>query len=97
MTSNLCIANNTVSIIVAGPVAKKLATDGEISGKRSASLLDIFACVTQGSLPYGAQALLLGATFKISPWEVSTSSYYCFILAFTAVTVICLRRNKTEI
>ena len=88
LTSNVCIANNTVSIIVAGPIAKKLADDGEIS------LLDIFACVTQGSLPYGAQALLLGATFKISPWEVSTSSYYCFILAFTAIAVICLRRNK---
>ncbi|KAF7767561.1 hypothetical protein PCIT_a4520 [Pseudoalteromonas citrea] len=94
LTSNLCIANNTVSIIVAGPVAKKLADDGEIPAKRSASLLDIFACVMQGSLPYGAQALLLGATFKISPWDVSTSSYYCFILAFTAVAVICIRRNK---
>ncbi|ATD06051.1 Na+/H+ antiporter NhaC family protein [Pseudoalteromonas piscicida] len=94
LTSNLCIANNTVSIIVAGPVAKKLAEDGKISAKRSASLLDIFACVMQGSLPYGAQALLLGATFKISPWDVSSSSYYCFILAFTAITVICLRRDK---
>ncbi|WP_247682618.1 Na+/H+ antiporter NhaC family protein [Pseudoalteromonas sp. MMG013] len=94
LTSNLCIANNTVSIIVAGPVAKKLADDGEIPAKRSASLLDIFACVMQGSLPYGAQALLLGATFKISPWDVSTSSYYCFILAITAVTIICLKRNK---
>ncbi|MFC3034610.1 Na+/H+ antiporter NhaC family protein [Pseudoalteromonas fenneropenaei] len=94
LTSNLCIANNTVSIIVAGPVAKKLAEDGEISAKRSASLLDIFACVMQGSLPYGAQALLLGATFKISPWQVSTSSFYCFILAFTAIAVICLRRDK---
>ena len=94
LTSNLCIANNTVSIIVAGPVAKKLAEDGQISAKRSASLLDIFACVMQGSLPYGAQALLLGATFKISPWDVSTSSFYCFILAITAITVICFRSNK---
>ena len=95
MTSNLCIANNTVSIIVAGPVAKKLAEDGKISAKRSASLLDIFACVLQGSLPYGAQALLLGATFKISPWDVSTSAFYCFILAFTAFTVIFLRRHRS--
>ncbi|MFY8272710.1 Na+/H+ antiporter NhaC family protein [Pseudoalteromonas sp. SSDWG2] len=94
MTSNLCIANNTVSIIVAGPVAKKLAEDGDISPKRSASLLDIFACVMQGALPYGAQALLLGATFSISPWEVSTSAFYCFILAVTAVAIIILRRHK---
>ncbi|WP_278405466.1 Na+/H+ antiporter NhaC family protein [Pseudoalteromonas ruthenica] len=94
MTSNLCIANNTVSIIVAGPVAKKLADDGDIAAKRSASLLDIFACVLQGSLPYGAQALLLGATFSISPWKVSTSAYYCFILAVTAIITIILRRHR---
>ncbi|MEM0514571.1 Na+/H+ antiporter NhaC family protein [Pseudoalteromonas sp. YIC-827] len=94
MASNLCIANNTVSIIVAGPIAKKLAQDGEISAKRSASLLDIFACVLQGTLPYGAQALLLGATFGISPWQVSTSAFYCFILAITAVLIIILRRHK---
>lgn len=95
MASNLCIANNTVSIIVAGPIAKKLADDGNISGKRSASLLDIFACVVQGSLPYGAQALLLGATFHISPWQVSASSFYCFILAFVALAMVAFyKRNK---
>jgi len=93
--SNLCIANNTVAIIVAGPIAKKLAQDGGVSAKRSASLLDIFACVVQGILPYGAQALLLGATFGLSPWEVSSSAYYCFILALTAIVVICFRSNKT--
>ncbi len=93
VTSNLCIANNTVSIIVAGPIARKLADDGEIEGKRSASLLDIFACVTQGSLPYGAQALLLGATFQISPWQVSASSFYCFILAVTALVIVSLRKR----
>ena len=93
--SNLCIANNTVAIIVSGPIAKKLAQDGDVSAKRSASLLDIFACVVQGILPYGAQVLLLGATFGLSPWEVSTSAYYCFILAITAIVVICFRSNKT--
>ena len=97
MVSNLCIANNTVSIVVAGPVAKKLADDGEIAPKRAASLLDIFACVVQGALPYGAQALLLGATFKISPWEVSTSAFYCFILALTAFVIIALRHQQKPI
>ena len=91
---NFFTANNTVSIIITGETAKELATDGELTPAQSASLLDIFACINQGLLPYGAQALLLGATFKISPWDVSTSSYYCFILAFTAIAVICLRRNK---
>lgn len=90
-TTNMAVANNTVSIIIIGPIAKKLAQQGEISPKRSASLIDIFSCTIQGLLPYGAQALLLGVTFQLSPWEVVTSSYYCIILPFIALVFICLR------
>ena len=65
--TNLCVANNTVSILLAGEVSKRLAKIGNLAPRQSASLLDIFACVVQGALPYGAQALLMGASFKISP------------------------------
>ncbi|MDP4945562.1 MAG: Na+/H+ antiporter NhaC family protein, partial [Alishewanella sp.] len=60
--------------------------------KRSASLLDIFACISQGLVPYGAQALLLGASFGISPWQVITYNYYCMLLFIVALGVIVLRR-----
>lgn len=79
---NFFTANNTVSIIVTGETAKNLATDGGLSKAHSASLLDIYACISQGLLPYGAQALLLGATLKISPVEVVTNSFYPMILFF---------------
>lgn len=79
---NLFTANNTVSIIVTGETAKNLATDGELEPANSASILDIYACISQGLLPYGAQALLLGATLHISPIEVVLSSYYPMILFF---------------
>ncbi len=91
--TNLCVANNTVSIIVVGPIAKKLAIAGEISGKRSASLLDIFSCITQGLLPYGAQALLLGASFKLTPVDVVTNSYYCLILIFVSLLFVFFRKS----
>ncbi|ATH09120.1 sodium:proton antiporter [Halobacteriovorax marinus] len=91
--TNLCVANNTVSIIIVGPIAKKLAASGEVSAKRSASVLDIFSCITQGLLPYGAQALLLGASFKIAPIEVVTSSYYCVTLFFVALSFIFFRKS----
>jgi len=68
--SNLCIANNTVAIVLTGDVAKTLAQQHHITPRRSASLLDIFACISQGLVPYGAQALLLGASFGISPCQV---------------------------
>ena len=35
-------------------------------------------------LPYGAQALLLGATLKISPIEVVSSAFYPMILLVVA-------------
>lgn len=93
--SNLCIANNTVAIVLTGDVAKTLAQQHQISPRRSASLLDIFACISQGLVPYGAQALLLGASFGISPWQVVTQSYYCLLLLLIAVMTILLRKTAT--
>ncbi|MBU2279794.1 MAG: Na+/H+ antiporter NhaC family protein, partial [Gammaproteobacteria bacterium] len=91
--TNLCIANNTVAIVVSADISKDLAQHHNISPKRSASLLDIFACISQGLVPYGAQALLLGASFGLSPWDVVTQSYYCFILAFVALAVVVFGRK----
>jgi len=92
--SNLCIANNTVAIVIAADVSKDLAEHHDISPKRAASLLDIFSCISQGLVPYGAQALLLGASFGLSPWDVVTQSYYCLILALVAMTAIFLSRRQ---
>ncbi len=92
--SNLCIANNTVAIVIAADVSKDLAEHHGISPKRAASLLDIFSCISQGLVPYGAQALLLGASFGLSPWDVVTQSYYCLILALVAIATILLSRRS---
>ena len=86
--TNLCVANNTVAIIVSGEAAKSLAEHGGVSAKQSASLLDIFSCVVQGLLPYGAQALLLGASFAISPFSVVSLSFYCMVLAIVSLGLI---------
>lgn len=95
--SNLCIANNTVAIVLTGDVSKTLAQQHQITPRRSASLLDIFACISQGLVPYGAQALLLGASFGISPWQVVSHSYYCLILLVVASSIILLRRPEQAI
>jgi Na+/H+ antiporter NhaC len=81
---NFFTANNTVSIIITGDTAKNLAQDGQLSPAESASLLDIFACINQGILPYGAQALLLGTTLGISPLSVVSYAFYPMVLFFVA-------------
>lgn len=92
--TNACVANNTVSIIVTGNIAKELADKHEISPKRSASLLDIFSCVLQGIIPYGAQALLAASIFSISPLAAVANSWYCFVLAITAILIVGLRKHS---
>lgn len=94
--SNLCIANNTVAIVLTGEVSRNLAQQHGITPKRSASLLDIFACISQGLVPYGAQALLLGASFGLSPWQVIGYNYYCMLLLVVVLAVVLLRSNKPQ-
>ncbi|USD64646.1 Na+/H+ antiporter NhaC family protein [Vibrio sp. SCSIO 43136] len=91
---NCCTANNTVAILVSGTIAKDLAEKHDICAKRAASLLDIFSCVIQGILPYGAQVLLAGSILKLSPIEVTTHSYYCFALAAAALLAVVFKPAK---
>ena len=79
-------ANNTVAIIVSGNVARDISREYRIDPRRTASLLDVFSCVFQGILPYGAQ-LLTAATLTtlsydiaISPVEIVPYMWYCWIL-----------------
>ena len=92
-TTNLAVANNTVAIIITGDTAKELAEEGNVEAKRSASLLDIFSCIAQGLVPYGAQALLAAATFGLSPLQIVSHVWYCYVLAIVSVIVIKLRSN----
>lgn len=91
--TNLCTANNTVSIIVTGSVAKEIAQNNGIKPKRSAGLLDIFSCISQGLIPYGAQILLAASIFKISPIMISGNVYYCMILGFCAISEISFKKD----
>ncbi|GGA73819.1 sodium:proton antiporter [Neiella marina] len=91
--TNCCTANNTVSIIVCGDVARNLSQQQHIAPKRSASLLDIFSCISQGLIPWGAQALLLGSSFGLAPMTVVANSYYVMLLAVTSVISIVVGRK----
>ncbi|QIZ75433.1 Na+/H+ antiporter NhaC family protein [Ferrimonas lipolytica] len=91
--TNVCVANNTVSIIVAGPVAKELSEEHDVSPKRAAATLDIFSCIIQGLIPYGAQALLLASTFALSPLTVIAHGWYCMLLAVVAIATILWRQR----
>jgi Na+/H+ antiporter NhaC len=95
--TNLFVANNTVAIIISGSVARELAEDYAVDRRRSASLLDIFSCVIQGLIPYGAQILLAGSLASISPLALISQVYYCWILGTMAVAAIVFGFPKVKL
>ncbi|WHZ58049.1 Na+/H+ antiporter NhaC family protein [Metabacillus hrfriensis] len=93
-TTNLATANNTISIIAAGPLAKDMADKYEIDKRKSASLLDIFSCSIQGLIPYGAQMLTAAQFAKISPADILPFSYYPFLIAVMGIAAIIIGYPK---
>jgi Na+/H+ antiporter NhaC len=90
---DLCTANNTVAIIVTGPLAKAIASKYSIAPKRTASLLDIFSVSTQGIIPYGAQ-ILLSVSFVgmniLSPISVMKYAFYPYLSGICVILAIIL-------
>lgn len=89
-----CTANNTVAIVMAGPIAKEISEEFDVDPKRSASLLDIFSSVGQGLIPYGAQLLSAATLTGLTPFDIMPYLFYPILMAVSAVLFILLRKRK---
>lgn len=90
---DILLANNTIAIIFSGELAREIAKKCKIKPHESAAWLDIYSCVFQGIIPYGAQVLLVSAVAGISPLMVVGKVYYCYILGLVTFVYILLRRK----
>ncbi len=93
---NAALANNTITILIAGPLAKDIADKHHVDPRRSASILDTMSCFVQGFLPYGAQVLaaLAAASMTLSPIEILQHLYYPYLLGFSTLLFILLKKKK---
>ena len=98
---DVATANNTIAIVMSGDIAKEISAEFDIDPRRTASLLDIFASVVQGLIPYGAQLLYAaaGATAimasgSISSVEIIPFMYYPVLMAVSALGFIFLSKEK---
>jgi Na+/H+ antiporter NhaC len=90
---DLLLANNTVAIVFSGDIARDIAKRYKIPPHYSAAWLDIFSCVFQGIIPYGAQVLLASTIAGVSPLMIVPHVYYCYILAAVAVIFIVSKKK----
>lgn len=92
--TNCCTANNTVAILSVGSITKDISERFGVDKRRAASLLDIFSCVTQGIIPYGAQLLMASGLAVISPLDITPYLYYPLLLAVCAIISILISKKK---
>lgn len=94
--ADLAVANNTVAILLIGPIAKKISEKYNLSSKNVAAILDIFSCIFQGLIPYGAQMLILleATSGKVSPIQLIPLLWYQFLLGiFTILFIVFKNKN----
>ena len=92
--TNFCTANNTISILTVGPIARDLSTRYGVPARKSASLMDTISCFVQGFLPYGAQLLMAAGLAAISPMEIVLHLYYPFLIFIMSVVSIIIQFPK---
>lgn len=91
---DMCTANNTVAIVMAGPIAKEISDEYGVDPKRSASLLDIFTSVGQGMIPYGAQLLTAAALTGLEPFDMIPYLIYPMLMAVCGIVAIVISGRK---
>lgn len=102
MLVNICTANNTVSIITTGPIARDIAERYGISPKRSASIMDTMSCFTQSLLPYSAQLLVAAGVVQattsgvFNPATVVPFLFYPMGIGLAVIVSILIGRKITK-
>ena len=86
--TNLCTANNTISILTVGSIAKEIAQKCGVDPRKSASLLDTFSCLSQSIIPYGAQLLIASNLANIGTLEIIPYLFYPYVMAIFVITSI---------
>lgn len=92
--TDFCTANNTIALVITGPLAKQIGDKFKLNPKRVASLIDTVSCSIQSILPYGAQLLIAAGLAAISPVEIIPYLYYPFLLGIAVIISIIFKKYK---
>lgn len=92
-----CTANNTVAIVMTGPIAKEISEEFDVDPRRSASLLDMFTSVGQGIIPYGAQLLSAATLTGLTPLQIIPNLYYPLLMGVCGVLTIIFRPQSKKL
>ena len=90
---DIATANNTIAIVMAGPLAKDVSKEFNVPPARTASILDIFSCIWQGIIPYGAQLLIAAGLAGIGSITIVPFLFYQGFLLIAVLVSILVKRD----
>ena len=92
----MCIRdrNNTVAIVTVGPIAKDISDEVGLEPKRVAGIMDMFSCVFQGVIPYGAQLISAAGLAALSPFAIMKYLFYPYLMVMSAIMAIAWYHRK---
>lgn len=91
---DICTANNTIAIVTVGPIAKNISDEFDLEPQRVAGIMDMFSCVFQGIIPYGAQLISAAGLAAISPFSIIQYLFYPYLMGVCAVVSIMWYHRK---
>ena len=93
---DICTANNTIAIVTVGPIAKNISDEVGLEPKRVAGIMDMFSCVFQGIIPYGAQLISAAGLAAISPFAIMKYLFYPYLMGICAIIAILWHYRKND-
>lgn len=94
--ADISTANNTISILMAGSLAKEISDEYGVDPRKSASILDMFASCFQGLLPYSPQLIAAAGVASVSPFELVPYAIYPMILGICGLIAIAFRLPRLD-
>ena len=87
--ANFITANNTISIIMCGDIAKGMAEKLKIDRNKMATFIDMTSCYIHSLVFYAPQLILAASICKVDIWSLLKHSYYStFCLAIVFICFI---------
>jgi Na+/H+ antiporter nhac len=95
--ADVCVANNTVAILIVSKISKRIAEQFGVSLRKAASVLDIFSCYAQGLIPYGAQVIALYQfAHNMDYLELVLYAVYLHLLLVGTIVAIYLGKSDSH-
>lgn len=92
--ADIAVANDTMAIILCGPITKEISNKYDIPSSKSASILNLYSSAVNSIIPYAGQLLISSDLAGISSISIVPYVFYSWLLLIIATIFIMVEFPK---